>query len=294
MKFELVDYHRNVSDEEFISDVVFVAHQSEACTLTVDQYAQLGKYHPSTLIRRFGSWKKVLEMANLETKGHNFRCIMTDEEVISDVKRVASLLEKDSFSAKEYDTRGEYSSSTLMKRYGGWNPVLLLAGMKPVQNRNVSTEEMLEEIERVWVSLGRQPSSTDIKKGLSKYSLQTYARRFGGWRGALQAFIEYISEDANESYCQKEEGKREKQVVSHCFQEKEIQHSTPRDINLRLRFRVLQRDHFKCCACGASPAKDPSVVLHVDHITPWSKGGETVLENLQTYCSKCNLGKSDL
>ena len=55
MKFELVDYHRNVSVEEFISDVVFVAHQSEACTLTVDQYAQLGKYHPSTLIRRFGS-----------------------------------------------------------------------------------------------------------------------------------------------------------------------------------------------------------------------------------------------
>ncbi|WP_343324290.1 HNH endonuclease signature motif containing protein [Streptococcus sp. Marseille-P8640] len=37
-----------------------------------------------------------------------------------------------------------------------------------------------------------------------------------------------------------------------------------------------------------------NVVLHVDHIIPWSKGGETVLGNLQTLCSKCNLGKSDL
>ncbi|MCL4507775.1 MAG: HNH endonuclease [Chloroflexi bacterium] len=34
--------------------------------------------------------------------------------------------------------------------------------------------------------------------------------------------------------------------------------------------------------------------LHVDHILAWSKGGETVLENLQTLCSVCNLGKSNV
>lgn len=55
----------------------------------------------------------------------------------------------------------------------------------------------------------------------------------------------------------------------------------------------MQRDNFKCCICGASPAKDPSVVLHVDHIIPWSKGGKTELDNLQTLCSNCNYGKSD-
>ena len=67
-----------------------------------------------------------------------------------------------------------------------------------------------------------------------------------------------------------------------------------RSISDKLRYAVLKRDHFKCCACGASPAKDPSVELHVDHIIPWSKGGDTSLDNLQTLCSKCNLGKSDL
>ncbi|WP_349257294.1 HNH endonuclease [Novimethylophilus sp.] len=49
-----------------------------------------------------------------------------------------------------------------------------------------------------------------------------------------------------------------------------------------------------CCACGASPAISLGVELHVDHIVPWSKGGETVLENLQTLCSMCNLGKSNV
>ena len=67
-----------------------------------------------------------------------------------------------------------------------------------------------------------------------------------------------------------------------------------RDPSTRLRFEVLFRDKFTCRFCGASPTKDPSVTLHIDHIVPWSKGGETALDNLQTLCSKCNLGKSDL
>ena len=30
-----------------------------------------------------------------------------------------------------------------------------------------------------------------------------------------------------------------------------------------------------------------------DHIVPWSKGGKSVLENLQMLCTDCNLKKSD-
>ena len=71
-------------------------------------------------------------------------------------------------------------------------------------------------------------------------------------------------------------------------------HRTSRAVSDSLRYKVLKRDNFKCCACGASPAKDPSVELHIDHIIPWSKGGETELDNLQVLCSKCNLGKSDM
>ena len=66
-----------------------------------------------------------------------------------------------------------------------------------------------------------------------------------------------------------------------------------RVISDKLRYRVLKRDNFKCCACGASPAKDPAVELHIDHVVPWSKGGETSFDNLQTLCSRCNIGKSD-
>lgn len=69
-------------------------------------------------------------------------------------------------------------------------------------------------------------------------------------------------------------------------------HKTPRDPGNNLRFLVMKRDNYKCQICGDSPAKNPQTELHIDHIVPWSKGGETVLDNLQTLCSKCNMGKT--
>lgn len=36
--------------------------------------------------------------------------------------------------------------------------------------------------------------------------------------------------------------------------------------------------NFACKQCEESPAKNPSVKLHLDHIIPWNKGGETTFE----------------
>ncbi len=72
-----------------------------------------------------------------------------------------------------------------------------------------------------------------------------------------------------------------------------IKHRTKRNASVKLRFDVFKRDNFKCCICGTSPAKDANIELHIDHIIPWSRGGETEINNLQTLCSRCNIGKSD-
>lgn len=66
-----------------------------------------------------------------------------------------------------------------------------------------------------------------------------------------------------------------------------------RRVPARLRWEVLSRDNFTCRYCGRSQARYPGLELHVDHVVPWSKGGETTIENLVTACQDCNLGKSD-
>ncbi len=64
-----------------------------------------------------------------------------------------------------------------------------------------------------------------------------------------------------------------------------------RMIPLGLRFQVLERDEGKCVACGRGPRE--GITLHLDHITPFSLGGLTILSNLQTFCEGCNLGKGN-
>lgn len=50
---------------------------------------------------------------------------------------------------------------------------------------------------------------------------------------------------------------------------------------------VWNRDSGKCVYCNSTEN------LHLDHIIPFSKGGDTSVENLQLLCQKCNLEKSN-
>ena len=296
MKFELNEYHRNIRDEELLCDLQRVASLLSRNTVTVEQYTQNGKYNFSTIQKRFGSWKNALQLAYLDSIRDNDR--LSNEEYIDDLKRVARILNKKTITSTEYSELGIHGRNRVLHRFGSWQNALLEAGLLPTGFvSSLSDGEILEEIERIWILLGRQPTTTDIKSGISKYSLNSYARHFGSWRGALQAFVEWINSDNRDQQCEEEENSIENESTSSASQDipaSRTVHETKRDINLRLRFKVMQRDSFKCCLCGASPAKDSSVELHIDHIKPWSKGGETTMENLRTLCSKCNLGKSDL
>lgn len=64
-----------------------------------------------------------------------------------------------------------------------------------------------------------------------------------------------------------------------------------RSIPLGMRYKVLKKDNFRCVACGHS-ALD-GVKLHIDHRVPYSLGGMTDMNNLQTLCSDCNISKSN-
>lgn len=52
-----------------------------------------------------------------------------------------------------------------------------------------------------------------------------------------------------------------------------------------LRTQVFERDAYRCLVCTSH------IDLCCDHIHPESKGGKTVLDNLQTLCRSCNSKK---
>jgi hypothetical protein len=207
-----------------------------------------------------------------------------DDVLLYDLKRVAELIGKQSVTQKQYNENGHYHCTTLTNRFGSWFTVLERAGLEKTRNLNITEEELLNNLFEIWTKLGRQPKYNDLTRQISKYSTPTYERRFGSWYKALETFIAYVNSESKD-------GIDDIQNRKLCASKKQ---KTSRKINWRMRFLVMRRDDFKCRLCGNSPALKPGLVLHVDHINPWSEGGETIMDNLQTLCEKCNIGKSNL
>jgi hypothetical protein len=205
---------------------------------------------------------------------------VSDTELLADLKSVASKLGAATVSQPCYRQHGRYDDTTVARRFGSWNKALLAAELTLSNEVNISDERLFENILALWQHFGRQPRRRELAGTPSLISQSPYGRRFGSWTAALEAFTTYANASSTESQPGHET------IVAR--------HSTSRDPSIRLRWRVLQRDRFTCCGCGGSPALRAGVELHVDHKIPWSEGGETVLENLQTLCSTCNLGKSCL
>ncbi len=212
---------------------------------------------------------------------------ISDEELINDLKRIALELNKNSVTRDDNDERWKYSNSTYTRRFGSWFNALEKAWLTKTRSPlNIPDEDLFRNLEEIWVKLGRQPKYEEIQKPISKYHVGTYAKRFWSWRGALEKFVSYINNEWSDSLSDFSEDEK-KEIVNS-------KHKTSRTINWRLRFIVMKRDNFKCKVCGRNPATDPSIVLHLDHIKAWANWWETILENLQTLCSVCNIGKSDL
>jgi 5-methylcytosine-specific restriction endonuclease McrA len=131
-----------------------------------------------------------------------------------------------------------------------------------------SKEVLILDLQRVARKFGLESVPIALYRKKGKFSVKQYYTRFGSWNLAMEKAGLLIWNDFIKS---KANGRRK--------------------AGDKLRMEVFKRDNFRCVLCGASPANEVGVTLHADHIVPFSKGGATVLENLQTLCGACNLGK---
>jgi hypothetical protein len=201
-----------------------------------------------------------------------------EDELIKDLVKVASQLSKSSLTTREYIGLGQFSLDVYVRNFGSWLSALEKAGLSKNFNRNISDDELFENLSRVWVESGKQPSFHTLKQSNSKYSSATYVYRFKTWNQALTAFAAWASDGAS--------------MQPYVVEPAANFSRAPRAISWRLRARVLMRDGATCQMCGASPQSGAK--LHVDHLIPWSRGGQTTLENLRILCVQCNIGKGDV
>ena len=178
------------TDDEALADIRRVANELNKDSVSIKEYEKYGYFYYSAIIKRFkNSWSNALSRAELSHTTKTY----TDDELLEDMRRVAKLLNQDYLTLEQYRENGVSSSDTILRRFGSWKKALSKSKLSqsPNSHSRISDENLFQELERVWNELGKCPSSTYFIDGYARYSLDTYANRFGSWRNALDIFVAY-------------------------------------------------------------------------------------------------------
>lgn len=207
---------------------------------------------------------------------------MKDKYLLDKLKEAANLFDhpigRNDLNNLRKTTKSFPSPSTFETHFGSWNKAKSLAGLCLIPKhesgrggrKKYAEQWLLEKLHEAKAFLGRDLRRNDMKD-LCKLKIgfpnsTVYENRFGSWNKAL--------------------------IIAGLPVWKKPRSPNNRNVTLRLRFEVLERDGFRCQYCGREP-KD-GAKLAIDHIIPFSKGGRTTIINLITSCFECNAGKKDV
>jgi 5-methylcytosine-specific restriction enzyme A len=193
------------------------------------------------------------------------------DSIAAEMRRIAELLGKQTVSRRDIDRYGRLNSRTVMQKFGTMRKAHEAAGLTPARFTKSTNEELLGILVDLWTitleQSGRSPSMSEVGKFGFTVSARTIASRFGSWKKALVAASTAAPDGV-------------KVVELRPV-------PAPRaPISVRKRFFVFKRDLYQCQIC-----RDTGVALVVDHVVPVNMGGSDRLDNLQTLCVPCNLGK---
>lgn len=211
---------------------------------------------------------------------------VSTEDLLNDLRQVSTRTGHSSVTFREYESLGQYSAHSIQKRFGSWNEALKRAELSISKQSNIDVEQLFDNLQRLWILLGRQPVKRDLQTACSEFSAKPYIRVFGSWQKTLETFIDWVNTEGSSPSVLA--------ISDTIINTKSGNDGKTREPNLRTRFTVMKRDGFRCCYCGRSPATHVGVELVIDHVHPWSKGGNTDIDNLVTSCTECNLGKGNI
>lgn len=287
MRFEL-DHLESYDDEALLDELRRVASLAGSGKLTIAEFSAVAKVHGSTLQKRFGGWRKALEAAGLGDCADTSNLPLCRDEVLRTIEAVSTKLGTGSLTLNQFTVHTGITGNPIRRLFGEWKHALSAAGLEQsALGKRYTDEQCFENMLNVWTHCGRPPQHDEMNSAPSVVGSKAYIRRWGTWRKALSAFVARVDASGNEV-----ESFEASPPAPEAFSSSPAKEDRgPRDVPLALRYFVLRRDSFRCVACGASPALSAGIVLHIDHVVPWVRGGQTVADNLRTLCQHCNLGK---
>jgi hypothetical protein len=298
-RFE-IDFLTEYTDEAFLGELRRIAALLPVGeSLTTTAYERHSpKVAQTTMRRRFGGWKEALERAGLAHlySGKSVSQKMMSQpakgvqntDLLAELKRVHAVVGKEWLTRDDVNAHSITSDETIRRRFGTFRKGLDAAGIPhaPFRVRQFTDRQYFENIAEVWTHHGRPPGYREMFQPPSEIQGKTYVTRWGTWRKTLKAFVDWANSDD-----QPNEPEAGAVTVPEPTKRADLIEADCREVRPGLRFKVFMRDRFRCIACGRSPATHLNIELHADHVVAVANGGKTTLENLQSLCQDCNLGK---
>ncbi len=159
----------------------------------------------------------------------------------------------------------------IQRRFGSWRTALKTAGIQGAKGQNYTPEELIENLEAAWRSLGRRPGAKTFRQH-GTISDGPYRRHWGSLKNACLKFSQY-----------------KRGIITRATLLRGSPKPRPQ-LPPGLRWQLLKAANHRCAACGKS-SRDRGTKLEIDHITPLSRGGSNHPKNLRVLCFHCNRGK---
>lgn len=162
------------SNEALIAEMKRVAAIVPAKVLTGREFTKHSRVGPTTLRRRFGSWRAALEAARLAHR-YNIDNVsprlkkrpaknVSDQQLLDELLSVARHWGKSSITKSEFEEHSEFAADAITQRFGSWAAGLQLVGLQPVPlGKRYSDEQCFENLLQVWIHYGR-PARRRTKK----------------------------------------------------------------------------------------------------------------------------------
>lgn len=123
-----------------------------------------------------------------------------DESILVEIRRVAELVPGIALHRTEFDKLSRVKSSTIVRRFGGWQRALESAGlsdrysgktvsakMRHQRGKSLTEAEITSELRRIAAEVGSDTVTVDHIKRSELLSPRVVVSRFGTWRAAVEA-----------------------------------------------------------------------------------------------------------
>ncbi len=158
IRFELEEFNRNVPNDNLLQDLVAANEilKKTGKALTFRRYREVGKYAPSTIHERFGSWNTALEQAGLNIQDEKF---ITVGSLFDNLKLVWISKGKQPVFRDMKALPSKYSGSTYAARFGGWrNALAEFVSSIAEEHKTFSTSDTTTSTIKKISATGRDPS----------------------------------------------------------------------------------------------------------------------------------------